>query len=56
MKILYHHRTRAGDAQGIHISEIQRAFRNRGHEVVEVALVEAGAEAKADPEQAASVR
>jgi glycosyltransferase involved in cell wall biosynthesis len=48
MKILYHHRTRAGDAQGIHISEIQRAFRNRGHEVVEVALVEAGAEAKAD--------
>lgn len=48
LKILYHHRTRAGDAQGIHISEIQRAFRNRGHEVVEVALVEAGAEAKAD--------
>lgn len=48
MRILYHHRTRAGDAQGIHISEIQRAFRNRGHEVREVALVEAGAEAKAD--------
>ncbi|HEX3126064.1 MAG TPA: glycosyltransferase [Thermoanaerobaculia bacterium] len=48
MRILYHHRTRAGDAQGIHIAEIQRAFRNRGHEVVEVALVEAGAEAKAD--------
>jgi glycosyltransferase involved in cell wall biosynthesis len=48
VKILYHHRTRAGDAQGIHIAEIQRAFRNRGHEVVEVALVEAGAEARAD--------
>lgn len=48
MKILYHHRTRAGDAQGIHIAEIQRAFRNRGHLVVEVALVEAGAEARAD--------
>jgi glycosyltransferase involved in cell wall biosynthesis len=48
MKILYHHRTRAGDAQGIHIAEIQRAFRLRGHEVVEVALVEAGSEAKAD--------
>ena len=48
MRILYHHRTRAGDAQGIHISEIQRAFRNRGHEVREVALVEAGAEARAD--------
>ena len=42
MKILYHHRTRAGDAQGIHIAEIQRAFRQRGHEVIEVALVEAG--------------
>jgi glycosyltransferase involved in cell wall biosynthesis len=48
VKILYHHRTRAGDAQGIHISEIQRAFRLRGHDVREVALVEAGAEAKAD--------
>lgn len=48
MKILYHHRTRAGDAQGIHIAEIQRAFRSRGHEVREVALVEAGTEAKAD--------
>jgi glycosyltransferase involved in cell wall biosynthesis len=48
MRILYHHRTRAGDAQGIHISEIQRAFRLRGHEVREVALVEAGTEAKAD--------
>ncbi len=48
MKILYHHRTRAGDAQCINISEIQRAFRNRGHEVVEVALVESKAEATAD--------
>jgi len=48
VKVLYHHRTRAGDAQGIHIAEIQRAFRQRGHEVVEVALVEAGAEARAD--------
>jgi glycosyltransferase involved in cell wall biosynthesis len=48
VKILYHHRTRAGDAQGIHISEIQRAFRLRGHDVREVALVEAGTEAKAD--------
>lgn len=42
MKILYHHRTRAEDAQGIHIAEIQRAFRQLGHEVVEVALVPAG--------------
>jgi glycosyltransferase involved in cell wall biosynthesis len=47
VRILYHHRTRAGDAQGIHIAEIQRAFRLRGHDVREVALVEAGTEAKA---------
>jgi glycosyltransferase involved in cell wall biosynthesis len=47
VKILYHHRTRAGDAQGIHIAEIQRAFKARGHEVIEVALVAAGAEARA---------
>lgn len=33
MKILYHHRTRAGDAQGVHIQEIIRAFRAQGHEV-----------------------
>ena len=39
MKIVYHHRTRAEDAQGIHIAEIQRAFRELGHEVVEVSLV-----------------
>lgn len=42
MKILYHHRTRAEDAQGIHIAEIQRAFRELGHDVLEVALVPAG--------------
>jgi glycosyltransferase involved in cell wall biosynthesis len=48
VKVLYHHRTRAGDAQGIHIAEMARAFRARGHEVVEVALVAAGSEARAD--------
>lgn len=42
MKILYHHRTRAEDAQGIHIEEIQRGFRQLGHEVKEVALVPRG--------------
>ncbi|HWP45693.1 MAG TPA: glycosyltransferase family 4 protein [Candidatus Limnocylindrales bacterium] len=39
MKILYHHRTQAEDAQGIHIAEIIKAFRNLGHEVEEVSLV-----------------
>ena len=40
MKILYHHRTQAEDAQGIHIYEMVKAFRDLGHEVEMVALVE----------------
>jgi len=39
MRILYHHRTRATDAQRIHILELIRAFRTLGHHVQEVALV-----------------
>jgi glycosyltransferase involved in cell wall biosynthesis len=39
MRILYHHRTQAGDAQGIHICEIVKAFKDLGHEVDVVALV-----------------
>jgi glycosyltransferase involved in cell wall biosynthesis len=39
MRILYHHRTQAGDAQGIHIREIISSLRRNGHEVHEVALV-----------------
>lgn len=38
MNILYHHRTRAEDAQGIHINEMVRAFRKLGHNVEVVAL------------------
>jgi glycosyltransferase involved in cell wall biosynthesis len=38
VRILYHHRTRAEDAQGIHIQEIVRAFRGLGHEVRVAAL------------------
>lgn len=37
MKILYHHRTRRADAQGVHIAEMIEAFRNLGHDVREVA-------------------
>ena len=33
MKILYHHRTLADGAEGIHIEEMVRAFRELGHEV-----------------------
>ncbi len=33
MKILYHHRTLGNGAEGIHIREIIKAFRNMGHEV-----------------------
>lgn len=40
MKILYHHRTQAEDAQGIHIHEMVRAFRELGHEVEIIALVQ----------------
>jgi glycosyltransferase involved in cell wall biosynthesis len=40
MRILYHHRTRSEDAQGIHINEMVRAFRSLGHEVEMVSLVQ----------------
>ncbi|MBM3989637.1 MAG: glycosyltransferase family 4 protein [Planctomycetes bacterium] len=38
MRILYHHRTSAGDGQGVHIRALQRAFRELGHEVFEVSI------------------
>ena len=36
MKILYHHRTRSKDGQNVHIVELTRALRARGHEIVMV--------------------
>ncbi len=39
MNIVYHHRTRAADAQGVHIIEIVKAFRALGHSVDVVSLV-----------------
>lgn len=41
MTILYHHRTRATDAQRVHIREIIQAFRKLGHQVEVAALVDA---------------
>jgi glycosyltransferase involved in cell wall biosynthesis len=38
MKILYHHRTLADGAEGIHILEMIEAFRANGHEVVVSAM------------------
>ena len=38
MKIIYHHRTRGEDAQGIHIQSLQDAWAALGHQVVEVSL------------------
>ncbi len=38
MKIIYHHRTRGEDAQGIHIQSLQDAWSQLGHEVHEVSL------------------
>jgi len=40
MRIIYHHRTQAEDAQGVHIHEMVKAFRELGHEVEIVALVQ----------------
>jgi glycosyltransferase involved in cell wall biosynthesis len=42
MRILYHHRTAAEDGQAVHIRALQRALRELGHEVREVALVAQG--------------
>jgi glycosyltransferase involved in cell wall biosynthesis len=42
MRILYHHRTRAGDAQGIHIQEMAEALRKLGHHVDVFTLVPPG--------------
>lgn len=39
MKILYHHRTQAEDAQGIHIYEMVNAFKEIGHSIQMVSLV-----------------
>ena len=39
MRVLYHHRTLAEDAQGVHIEEITRALRRGGHSVREASLV-----------------
>ncbi len=39
MDILYHHRTQLGDAQGVHVHEIIKAFRELGHQVRVVGLV-----------------
>jgi glycosyltransferase involved in cell wall biosynthesis len=51
VNILYHHRTRAEDAQGIHIRSLCQAFRRLGHDVqivgpvdVEASKVRAGSE------------
>lgn len=36
MKILYHHRTLSRDGQSVHIDELVRALRDRGHDVLVV--------------------
>lgn len=56
MKILYHHRTRAGDAQGIHIEEMVHAFRELGNEVEVVALSGEGDRGSHDGESSWAAR
>lgn len=46
MNILYHHRTRAEDAQGIHIREMVAAFRQLGHKVEIVGLIQTDSDSK----------
>ena len=53
MKILYHHRTMADGAEGIHIAEIVKALRALGHQVQVVAL--AGDPTRPAPARAAGV-
>jgi glycosyltransferase involved in cell wall biosynthesis len=43
MRILYHHRTRAADAQGVHIAEMIRAFSDLGHTVEVASLARSNA-------------
>jgi glycosyltransferase involved in cell wall biosynthesis len=50
MRILYHHRTRAEDAQGVHIRALCQAFRGLGHEVRVIAPPR-----RPGPDQAAGV-
>lgn len=61
MRILYHHRTRAEDAQGVHIKSLQHAWVALGHQVREVSPVagqrdsqtQSGSENKPDEKKAA---
>jgi len=46
MRIVYHQRTQAEDAQGIHIYEIINAFKKLGHSVDQVSLVEIDSDRK----------
>lgn len=50
MNILYHHRTRAEDAQGIHIRALCEAFRELGHTVLVVGPVDPGGPRPPSPE------
>lgn len=52
MRIIYHHRTRAEDAQGVHIKSMQQAWQAEGHEVREVSPVEQTPSASPQPEAA----
>jgi len=52
MRILYHHRTRATDAQKVHILEMITAFRDSGHHVSVASLVKTEHK-QVEPEQEA---
>ena len=52
LTILYHHRTRAEDAQGVHIASLCKAFQNLGHKVHLVSLVRQTKNGQVNPQKA----
>ena len=55
MKILYHHRTLGDGAEGIHVSEMVKAFRKFGHEVRVVSLIGESTNVQSRPQRRWSV-
>jgi glycosyltransferase involved in cell wall biosynthesis len=56
VKILYHHRTLADGAEGIHIHEMVSAFRSLGHQVELISLTQQGNREKAPDGLLANLR
>jgi glycosyltransferase involved in cell wall biosynthesis len=51
MRILYHHRTLGDGAEGIHVAEMVKAFRELGHEVRVVSLIGESTNVQSKPQR-----